>query len=106
MRNLHLSFILCSASKNQKYGEDFAKFRGLLRIYEVYEKVKIQNIHISSEVLRRPEEFGPSSTYNLTLLKVLSNEKWKMGQIFVAFSEYPNFKSRDKILQYYIFYAT
>ena len=34
LRNLHLTFVLCSAS--QKQGEDFAKFCGLLRIYELY----------------------------------------------------------------------
>ena len=33
LRNLHLNFVLCSAS--QKWGEDFAKFCGLLRIYEL-----------------------------------------------------------------------
>ena len=34
LRNLHLTFVLCGAS--QKYGGDFAKFCGLLRIYELY----------------------------------------------------------------------
>ena len=34
MRNLHLTFVLCSASQNE--GEDFAKFCGLLRIYELF----------------------------------------------------------------------
>ena len=33
-RNLHLNFVLCCAS--QKLGEDFEKFYGLLRIYELY----------------------------------------------------------------------
>ena len=33
LRNLHLTFFLCSAS--QILGEDFAKFCGLLRIYEL-----------------------------------------------------------------------
>ena len=33
LRNLHLTFILCSASQTE--GEDFAKFNGLLRIYEL-----------------------------------------------------------------------
>ena len=33
LRNLHLPFVLSSAS--QKLGEDFAKFCGQLRIYEV-----------------------------------------------------------------------
>ena len=32
--NLHLTFVLCSAS--QKYGGDFAKLFGLLRIYKFY----------------------------------------------------------------------
>ena len=35
LRNLHLTFVLCSVS--QKLGGDFAKFCGLLRIYELYE---------------------------------------------------------------------
>ena len=34
LRNLHLRFVLCS--NGQIYGGDFAKFCGLLRIYEVY----------------------------------------------------------------------
>ena len=34
MLNLPLTFVLCSAS--QKQGKDFAKFCGLLRIYELY----------------------------------------------------------------------
>ena len=34
MPNLHLTFVLCSAS--QKEGEDFSKFCGFLRIYELY----------------------------------------------------------------------
>ena len=34
MRNLHRRFVLCSAS--QIYGRNFAKFCGLLRIYELY----------------------------------------------------------------------
>ena len=32
--NLHLNFVLCSAS--QKYGEDFVRFCGLLSTYELY----------------------------------------------------------------------
>ena len=35
LRNLHLTFD--SHYIGQKYGEDFAKFCGLLRIYELYE---------------------------------------------------------------------
>ena len=34
MQNLHRRFVLCS--KGQIYGGDFAKFCGLLRIYELY----------------------------------------------------------------------
>ena len=34
LQNLHLTFVLCSAS--QKEGEYFAKFCGFLRIYEHY----------------------------------------------------------------------
>ena len=35
MRNLHHRFVLCS--DGQIYGGDFAKFCGLLRIYEFYQ---------------------------------------------------------------------
>ena len=41
MRNLHRRFGLCSAS--QIYGGDFAKFCGLLRIFELYFKEKMFN---------------------------------------------------------------
>ena len=34
LRNLHGRFVLCS--NGQIYGGDFAKFCGLLRIYELY----------------------------------------------------------------------
>ena len=37
MQNLHLWFVLCSAS--QIYGGDFAKFCDLLRIYELYKEL-------------------------------------------------------------------
>ena len=37
MRNLHRRFVLCS--NGQIYGGDFAKFCGLLRIYELYIKL-------------------------------------------------------------------
>ena len=40
LRNLHRRFVLCSVS--QIYGGDFAKFCGLLRIYELYEYCKTQ----------------------------------------------------------------
>ena len=39
----------------------------------------------SSDILRRPQKFIASSTYNLAVLKV--NKKWKMGEISAAFSE-------------------
>ena len=39
LRNLQLTFVLCSAS--QKWGEDFAKVCGLLRIYELYHKKSV-----------------------------------------------------------------
>ena len=40
----------------------------------------------SSDILRRPQKFGSSSTYNLTLLSNVKKEG-KLGQIFVAYSE-------------------
>ena len=38
MRNLHRRFVLCT--NGQIYGGDFAKFCGLLRIYELYQNTK------------------------------------------------------------------
>ena len=43
-----------------------------------------------SDILRRPQKLGPSSTYNLTLLKQCQ-KKWKMDQIFVVYLENLNF---------------
>ena len=43
LQNLHRRFVLCSDS--QIYGGDFAKFCGLLRIYELYEPCKIPEIY-------------------------------------------------------------
>ena len=40
MRNLHQLFVLCTAS--QVIGGDFAKFCGLLRIYELYQSLSLQ----------------------------------------------------------------
>ena len=42
-----------------------------------------------SYILRRPQKFGPSSTYHLTPLSSL-NKKWNKGQILVVLSEYLN----------------
>ena len=39
LRNLHLTFVLCSNGQTQ--GGDFAKFCGLLRIYELYYQKKV-----------------------------------------------------------------
>ena len=47
----------------------------------------------SSDILRRPQKLCPSSTYNLILLSNVKKKEWKIGQIFVAFSEYLNLKS-------------
>ena len=38
---------------------------------------------------------NPSYTYNLTILSNIKKE-WKIGQTFVAFLEYLNFKKDDK----------
>ena len=38
------------------------------------------------EIVCKVQNFDPSSTYNL----MLSKKEWKMGQIFVVFSEYLN----------------
>ena len=40
MQNLHQKFVLCSSG--QIYGRDFAKFCGLLRLYELYDKRKVK----------------------------------------------------------------
>ena len=65
----------------------------------------------SSDILRRPQKFDLSSTYDL----ILDNLKnWKMGQIFVAFSEYLNkdqrqpivFSKKMCILSFFILYVS
>ena len=43
MRNLHLTFDYSTYS--QKYGEDFVKFYGLLRIYELYQIAIYRKFH-------------------------------------------------------------
>jgi hypothetical protein len=45
---------------------------------------------LSNTQYSKPKVFGPSST--LSYINIASNYKWKIGQIFVAFSEYLNFK--------------
>ena len=54
LRNLHLSFVLCSAS--QRWGEDFAKFSGLLRIYELY-KNRIEKYYTFGNWMARMKLF-------------------------------------------------
>ena len=46
MRNPHQSFVLCTAS--QTIGGDFAKFCGLLRIYELYTACSELGFHVHS----------------------------------------------------------
>ena len=43
MLNLHLTFDYSTYS--QKFGEDFAKFCGLLRIYELYAGIVHKNLY-------------------------------------------------------------
>ena len=45
LRNLHRKFVLCS--NGQIYGRDFAKFCGLLRIYELYPDIFLSEIWVS-----------------------------------------------------------
>ena len=52
MRNLHQLFVLCTAS--QIIGGDFAKFCGLLRIYELY-----KNCQFSGEMQSKPVGLTP-----------------------------------------------
>ena len=47
MRNLHQLFVLCTAS--QIIGGDFAKFCGLLRIYELYREVVLGELRIDTD---------------------------------------------------------
>ena len=51
----------------------------------------------SSDILRRPQKFGPSFNHNLSLLSSAKKE-WKMGQMFLAFSEYLNFNYAQSVL--------
>jgi hypothetical protein len=58
LRDLHLTFVLCSAS--QKLGENLAKFCGLLRIYELYLRfANMRNKHFPWGYSRKPTNFTP-----------------------------------------------
>ena len=48
MRNIHLSFVLCS--NGQIYDGDFAKFCGLLRMYELYIEGKLVGILLPDKI--------------------------------------------------------
>ena len=48
LRNLHRRFVLCS--NGQIYGGDFAKFCGLLRIYELYTEEKLVGILLPDKI--------------------------------------------------------
>ena len=64
LQNLHLRFILCSTG--QIYGEDFAKFCGILRIYELYMTDSIKKIVIRTFSLR-VHYFFPSFSLDISI---------------------------------------
>ena len=54
----------------------------------LYHKSRI--LLYQSDILRKPQRFGPSSNYNLTLLGKVKKE-WKMCQIFLIHNRYIQF---------------
>ena len=56
----------------------------------------IKFVDESSDILRRPQKMVHLP--HLTLLSI-SNEEWKIAQIFVAFSEYLNFTKAEPSLE-------
>ena len=69
MWNIHQLFVLCSAS--QVIGGDFAKFCGLLRIYELY--------HLYSYIFRR---------YFLSLLSYVFGKNWEYVELWKTKCEF------------------
>ena len=58
--------------------------------FQSFQILKLFSRKQSSDILRRSQKFGQSSTYNLTTYLVMSNKEWKMGQTFESFSGYLN----------------
>ena len=58
--------------------------------FQSFQILKLFSRKQSSDILRRSQKFGQSSTYNLTTYLVVSNKEWKMGQTFESFSGYLN----------------
>ena len=71
LRNLHLRFVLCS--KGQICSGDFAKFCGLLRIYELYVQVCQKALDNSFS--------NNFSLFQLKIIKELCNKLWNHKQV-------------------------
>ena len=72
---------------SQKSGEDFAKFCGLLKIYELYNCAKNTKDSLLAVKLIYSEK--------ATKVCTVDKSKVEISHIFVAFSEYTNFKLMD-----------
>ena len=59
-----------------------------------YRSPYIRSTNQSSDILRSQRNFGPSPTLFFWHCLVASNCMWKMGKIFVAYSEYLSFTRR------------
>ena len=69
LRNLHLTFVLCSASQNQI--GDFAKICVLLRIYELYKNISHHN------------RWNLYSTYIFFMIKSIGRIwNWRQSRIY------------------------
>ena len=105
MRNLHRRFVLCSDS--QIYSGDFAKFCGLLRIYELYlgfllaTHLSNQNYHIC---FRRASGkcglcFVPSITITIAANNVAASQvKPNFTYVwFISYSKCSNWRQISKL---------
>ena len=78
-RNLHCRFVLCS--DGQIYSGDFAKFHGLLRIYELY---RIRDVSLLLENQAQKGFFGLLAQWNLStysfekICEFIEKEVWNI----------------------------
>ena len=80
-RNLHQLFVQCTAS--QIIGGDFAKFCGLLRIYELYELFKISQ---SGSIVKRSGEAFPGKEVSKIWMKKLLTSYMDSPLVFFLLS--------------------
>jgi hypothetical protein len=73
LQNLHQSFVLCSAS--QIIGGDFAKFCDLLRIYELYQSIKM-SWQCKVEDLQEGHKILQNHHFRFDVYYIQSNLRW------------------------------